>query len=304
MSSPDRKLVLIVDDSPTNVAVVSGMLKDLFRTKIATDGEKALAVATSAEKPDLILLDVVMPDMDGFEVCRRLKANLDTREIPIIFLTAKTDAVDEVKGFEVGAVDYIHKPFSAPIVLARVKTQLALQAALVQAREASVEKSFMSSEALTRVLASLRPINLQSGDVLIHQGEASDAAFFLDSGSMLVCAETRYGPVTLATLQAPRLIGEIGALAGLARTTSVKALAPARVFRISRSQLFELRPCTHKGISRYGGVRITPKSGRAASPRKESAKCQKQTLHMKGRRSRISEFQCAIRSPSIASLPQ
>ena len=240
MSSPDRKLVLIVDDTPTNVAVISGVLKDSFRTKVATNGDKALAIATGAEKPDLILLDVMMPGMDGFEVCRRLKANPDTREIPIIFLTAKTDAVDEVKGFEVGAVDYIHKPFSAPIVLSRVKTQLALQAALAQAREASSDQSFMSSEALAKVLASLRPINLQSGDVLIHQGEASDAAFFLDSGSLLVYVETSYGPVSLATLQGPRLIGEIGALTGLARTASVKALAPARVFRIGRAQLFEL----------------------------------------------------------------
>src|SRR3974377_1876682 len=97
MSSPDRKLVLIVDDTPTNVAVVSGMLKDSFRVKIATNGEKALAIANSADKPDIILLDVIMPDMDGFEVCRRLKANSETREIPAIFLTAHTDAVEEVK---------------------------------------------------------------------------------------------------------------------------------------------------------------------------------------------------------------
>ncbi len=93
-------------------------------------------LATAADKPDLILLDVMMPGMDGYEVCRRLKANPATRDIPVIFLTAKTDAVDEENGFEVGAVDYIHKPFSGPLVLARVKTQLALQAALAQAREA------------------------------------------------------------------------------------------------------------------------------------------------------------------------
>ena len=123
MSGPDRKLILIVDDTPANVAVVSGVLKDSFRIKIATNGEKALAIASSADKPDLILLDVMMPDMDGFEVCRKLKANPHTSEIPIIFLTAMTDAVDEVKGFEVGAADYIHKPFSPPIVLARVKMQ-------------------------------------------------------------------------------------------------------------------------------------------------------------------------------------
>ena len=136
MSVPDRKLVLIVDDTPTNVAVVSGVLKDFFRTKVATNGEKALAIANAPDKPDLILLDVMMPGMDGFEVCRRLKDNPATRDIPIIFLTAKTDEVDEEKGFDVGAVDYIHKPFSAPIVLARVRTQLALQEALMEAKEA------------------------------------------------------------------------------------------------------------------------------------------------------------------------
>jgi adenylate cyclase len=136
MPSSDRKLILIVDDTPTNVAVISGLLKDAYRTKVATNGEKALAIANGAEKPDLILLDVMMPGMDGYEVCRRLKANAETAEIPVIFLTAKTDAVDEEKGFEVGAVDYIHKPFSAPIVLARVRTQLALQEALSEANEA------------------------------------------------------------------------------------------------------------------------------------------------------------------------
>src|SRR6187401_2506704 len=136
MAGNERKLVLIVDDTPTNVAVVSGVLKDSYRTKVATNGEKALAIATGAEKPDLILLDVMMPGMDGYEVCRRLKDIPATREIPIIFLTAKTDEVDEEKGFDVGAVDYIHKPFSAPIVLARVRTQLALQEALTEAKEA------------------------------------------------------------------------------------------------------------------------------------------------------------------------
>ncbi|HUW73379.1 MAG TPA: adenylate/guanylate cyclase domain-containing protein [Methyloceanibacter sp.] len=139
MTDSGRKLVLIVDDTPTNVSVVSGVLKDRYRTKVATNGEKALAIATAADKPDLILLDVMMPGMDGFEVCRRLKEDPSTSEIPIIFLTAKTDSVDEEKGFEVGAVDYIHKPFSAPIVLARVKTQLALQDAVSEAKDARAQ---------------------------------------------------------------------------------------------------------------------------------------------------------------------
>jgi adenylate cyclase len=136
MPGLNKNLVLIVDDTPTNVAVVSGVLKDSFRTKIATNGEKALAIATAADKPDLILLDVMMPGMDGYEVCRKLKDIPATRDIPIIFLTAKTDIAEEEKGFDVGAVDYIHKPFSAPIVLARVRTQLALREALNEAKDA------------------------------------------------------------------------------------------------------------------------------------------------------------------------
>ena len=131
-----QRLVLVVDDDPTNITVISGVLKDSFRIKVATNGKQALAMARAPDKLDLILLDVVMPEMDGFEVCRHLKANPATREIPVIFLTGVTDAENEEKGFEIGAVDYIHKPFSAPIVLARVRTQLALQAALRQAREA------------------------------------------------------------------------------------------------------------------------------------------------------------------------
>ena len=139
MTGSDRKLILIVDDTPTNVSIVSGVLKDQYRTKVATNGEKALAIANGPEKPDLILLDVMMPGMDGYEVCRRLKVAPETVEIPIIFLTAKTDTGDEEKGFEVGAVDYIHKPFSPPIVLARVKTQLALQDALSEAQDARAQ---------------------------------------------------------------------------------------------------------------------------------------------------------------------
>ena len=131
-----QKLVLVVDDTPTNIAVISGVLKDSFTIKVATNGKKALAMARAPDKPDLILLDVLMPGMDGFEVCRHLKATPTTREIPVIFLTGVTDAENEEKGFEIGAVDYIHKPVSAPIVLARVRTQLALQAALRQAGEA------------------------------------------------------------------------------------------------------------------------------------------------------------------------
>ena len=135
MSLSDRKTILIVDDTPTNIGIISSVLKNSFRTKVATNGEKALALASANDRPDLILLDITMPGMDGYEVCRRLKANPATSSIPVIFLTAKTEDEDERHGFDVGAVDYVHKPFSASIVLARVKTHIALQAALQQARE-------------------------------------------------------------------------------------------------------------------------------------------------------------------------
>lgn len=127
-----QKLILIVDDTPTNIGVISGALKDLYKTKIATNGPKALALACAEQKPDLILLDVMMPEMDGYEVCMRLKADPSTREIPVIFLTGQTSADDETRGFEVGAVDYIHKPFSSAVVKARVRSHILLRESRAQ----------------------------------------------------------------------------------------------------------------------------------------------------------------------------
>ena len=110
---PD-KTILIVDDTPANIAAALAILKDQYRTRVATSGAKALEHAGAADKPDLILLDVTMPDMDGYEVCGRLKADPETASIPVVFLTARTETEDEAKGFELGAVDYIHKPFNPP----------------------------------------------------------------------------------------------------------------------------------------------------------------------------------------------
>jgi len=127
-----QKLILIVDDTPTNIGVISGALKDLYKTKIATNGPKALALACAEEKPDLILLDVMMPEMDGYEVCTRLKADPSTREIPVIFLTGQTSPEEETRGFEVGAVDYVHKPFSPAVVQARVRSHILLRESRAQ----------------------------------------------------------------------------------------------------------------------------------------------------------------------------
>jgi serine phosphatase RsbU (regulator of sigma subunit) len=127
-----QKLILIVDDTPLNIGVISGALKDSYKTKVATNGEKALALASAEEKPDLILLDIMMPGMDGYEVCARLKADPATCEIPVIFLTGQTSAEDETRGFEVGAVDYVHKPFSPAVVKARVRSHILLREARAQ----------------------------------------------------------------------------------------------------------------------------------------------------------------------------
>ncbi len=119
--------ILIVDDDSDSIVLMSRLLKDSYRTKIATNGAKALQIASSHDQPDLILLDIVMPEMDGYEVCRRLKGDPATRGIPVIFLTAKSAANDEKKGFDLGAVDYITKPVSGPLILARIKTHLILK---------------------------------------------------------------------------------------------------------------------------------------------------------------------------------
>ncbi len=129
MGATDKQTVLVVDDTPDNISLVSGLLKDAYRTKIATSGAKALAIAETDAPPDLILLDIMMPEMDGYEVCRRLKADEKTRDIPVIFLTAKAQVEDEEHGLDLGAVDYITKPISPPILLARVRTHLALKEA-------------------------------------------------------------------------------------------------------------------------------------------------------------------------------
>jgi putative two-component system response regulator len=123
----NRATILVVDDTPDNLTLMSGLLKDHYKIKVANGGEKALRIAQSDPPPDLILLDIMMPETDGYEVCVRLKADLRTRDIPVIFLTAKSEAEDETYGLELGAVDYITKPISPSIVLARVKTHLALK---------------------------------------------------------------------------------------------------------------------------------------------------------------------------------
>ncbi len=122
----EKQTVLVVDDRPGNIDVLSNVLRPLYKVKAAVNGERALKIAADDPRPDIILLDIMMPGMDGYEVCRRLKADDTIKDIPVIFITAKIETDDEVKGFEVGGADYITKPTSPPVVLARVKAHLAL----------------------------------------------------------------------------------------------------------------------------------------------------------------------------------
>lgn len=122
-----RQTVLIVDDSPVNLQMLGKLLQDEWNVKVATNGKTALQIASSEDPPDLILLDVMMPEIDGYTICRILKASPETKDIPVIFVTAMNQVEDEARGLEMGAIDYIVKPYSAAIVKARVRNHMELK---------------------------------------------------------------------------------------------------------------------------------------------------------------------------------
>lgn len=126
MNETREATILIVDDTPANIDLLRLLLKQDYKLKVATSGKKALEIVKGNPKPDLILLDVLMPEMDGYQVCEALKSNTSTAEIPVIFVTAQNEASSEARGFEAGGVDFITKPFHSSVVKARIKTQLEL----------------------------------------------------------------------------------------------------------------------------------------------------------------------------------
>jgi class 3 adenylate cyclase len=143
-----KPTILVVDDTPANLDLMVEILKADFRTKVAPQGDKALELALSDNPPDLVLLDIMMPGLNGYEVCRRLKAHPATRAIPVIFVTAMSEVEDETRGLELGGVDYVTKPISPPIVKARIRTHLAVAA---QARE--LQRMVTQLEAQARTLS-------------------------------------------------------------------------------------------------------------------------------------------------------
>jgi putative two-component system response regulator len=143
----EKPTILVIDDTPDNLTLMSNLLRETYKVKVANSGEKGLKIALSDTPPDLILLDIMMPGMDGYEVCQRLKHNPQSLHIPVIFLTAKTEVEDEKKGLELGAVDYLTKPISPPILMARVKNHLALKTAADFLRD---QNGFLEQEVAKR----------------------------------------------------------------------------------------------------------------------------------------------------------
>ena len=138
-ASKEKTIVLVVDDAPDNLDIMGFILRAQYKVKSALNGHRALQIAHKKPQPGIILLDVMMPDMDGYEVCRQLKADPATSHIPIIFVTAKNDTEDEQRGLDCGAADYITKPIQPVIVLARVKTQIELCRALQSLQDKNEE---------------------------------------------------------------------------------------------------------------------------------------------------------------------
>lgn len=162
--------VLVVDDSPENLQVVGELLAPLYRVRVANSGPRALEICARPPCPDLILLDVMMPGMDGYAVLRQLKEQGATRDIPVIFLTAMDSTEDEERGLELGAVDYITKPLRPPIVLARVRTQLELKVARDRLKD---QNTFLEAEVMRR-MAENQLIQDVSIHALAHLAETRD----------------------------------------------------------------------------------------------------------------------------------
>lgn len=162
--------ILIVDDSPENLAVLSELLQTEYRVRAATSGDKALRVVKTTPKPDLILLDVMMPEMDGYEVFSRLRADSETRDIPVVFVTAMDSTEAEIRGLDVGAVDYIAKPIVPPILRARVHTQLELK----QARDWLKNQNAYLEVELARRMSETLAVQDVSIHALAHLAEIRD----------------------------------------------------------------------------------------------------------------------------------
>jgi adenylate cyclase len=206
-ATPAESRLLVVDDTPQNIQLLGTILREEgYKINVAQNGRQALEVVHKV-LPDLVLLDVMMPEMDGFETCRHLKADPRTRDIPIIFITAKTSADDIVQGFEAGGVDYVGKPFNPAELLKRVQTHLDLKAAREQIQGLAdqlshylpppVYASLFSGERQARIESHRRPLTIFFTDIVqftpkAEQMEPGDLTLWLNeylNEMALICAE-------------------------------------------------------------------------------------------------------------------
>jgi adenylate cyclase len=185
----EKQTILVVDDTPENIDVLVGLLKADYKVKAAPNGEKALKVVEKSV-PDLILLDIMMPVMDGYETCRKLKEDPRFSEIPIIFLTAKTETEDIVKGFDLGAVDYLTKPFNPPELKVRVNTHLQLRRSKQEVEEKNEQLERLADK-LSKYLSAdvYQSIFTGSKDVKLETERKPLTVFFSDIVKFTVISE-------------------------------------------------------------------------------------------------------------------
>jgi adenylate cyclase len=193
--------ILIVDDTPANLALMVEVLKPEYRTRIAINGDKALQLVFGSEPPDLILLDIMMPGLDGYEVCQRIKARPETQDIPIIFVSAMGEVEDETRGLDLGGVDYVTKPVSPAIVKARIRTHLAVSrqarelAELNRTLEQRVAQGVQELERMGRLKRFFSPSVVDmllsgTGDDPLRSHRREVAAVFVDLRGFTAFTET------------------------------------------------------------------------------------------------------------------
>ena len=166
--------ILIVDDEKFNIKVLTEFLQNDYRIMVAKTGEQALKAVKSQTPPDLVLLDIIMPEMDGYEICKRIKTDPKSKHIPVIFVTAVSEAMDAAKGFELGAVDYITKPFNPVTVKARVNTHIQLYTAM---------RDLKTALAQVEHLSGLLPICAQCKKIRDDKGYWNEVDFYLEKNS-------------------------------------------------------------------------------------------------------------------------
>lgn len=173
-ATDSRTRILIVDDQPENIRMLMEVLKDAYATIPATNGEAALKKALGEPPPDLILLDILMPGIDGYEVCRRLKSQSQTHDIPVIFITAISEVMDAAKAFDVGAVDYVTKPFNPVTIKARIQTHV---------QHSRTMKDLQDALARVKQLSGLLPICSHCKKVRDDQGYWNQIESYIDAHS-------------------------------------------------------------------------------------------------------------------------